>query len=171
LFVIEHTSPSETIVMKVHIWPQAIKEFSDQQVSDAVQNNIASWRLGFQTALNEDMLPDEAVEVRQFSANMLIKVFLRLKTERGKAKILFERLFREHEIRIEGKSRRMRCYLVVAEGRMMQLTADYEEHLRLQATSFDPLLVDVSAVKHASSYGSNSFGSWRRDVSFQNTPS
>ena len=57
----------------------------------------------------------------------------------------------------------MRCYLVVHEGRMVQLAEDYKH--RRQPTPFEPL-VDVSAVKHPSSYGNNSFGSWRRDFSF-----
>ena len=89
-------------------------------------------------------------------------MFLRLTQDRGKTKALFERMFKEHEIRIDGKNRQMRCYLVMNEGRMVQMS---EEHRR-QSSNFDPLLVDVSAVKHPSSYGNNSFGSWRRDISF-----
>lgn len=56
----------------------------------------------------------------------------------------------------------MRAYLVLNEGRMVQHTTEYE---KLKASNFDPLLVDVSAVRHPSSYGNNSFGSWRRDIS------
>lgn len=89
---------------------------------------------------------------------------MRLTAERSRTRALFERFFKEHELRVDGKSRQMRAYLVLNEGRMVQLTNEYEEHKR-QTSNFDPLLVDVSAVRHPSSYGNNSFGSWRRDIS------
>ena len=55
-FVIDNTPPHEAITIKVHIEPAVCKEFTDQQVRDAILSFIS----------DEDLVAYEAVEVRQF---------------------------------------------------------------------------------------------------------
>ena len=105
LYVIDHIPLDEPVVIKLHIESEVSNEFSDQQVREAVHSYVASWHVGFKLNSEqfEERVPDDAIEIRQFPRKNQIKVFLRLTQERGKIKSLFQRLFKEHEIRIEGR--------------------------------------------------------------------
>ena len=71
------------------------------------------------------------MELKQFPHKNQVKVFLRLSGDRDKAKMLFSHLFRaydlpfsEHQAAEDSQviRRKMRCYLVLPEQRMVQLS-------------------------------------------------
>ena len=145
MYAIDSIPEGDPVVIKLHVTTHKPRELSDQQIKNSLQAFFESLDLGFvrvdaateaaagTSHAKNDLIREPQMifehfelELKQFPHKNQIKIFLRLTGDRERAKQLFTHLFKAYDlpfINDEGAiKRKMRCYLVLPEERMVQLS-------------------------------------------------